>query len=67
MTMENTNEELRLENIIKLTQKDLQKFTEGKLLYVDHPIKGIRTVDTRAVYVNTFGENMTEEEKRLFH
>jgi hypothetical protein len=59
--------ELKLENLVKLNQQELEKFSEGRLLYVDHPTKGVRTVDTRATYVNTFGKNMTEEEKKLFH
>jgi len=65
--MENIITELKLENLVALTQQELEKITEGKLLYVDHPTKGKRKVDTRYTYVNTFGMKMTEKEKALFH
>lgn len=58
--------EIKLENLVKLDQRDLEKLSEGRLIFVDHPTKGQRRVDTRCAYVNTFGMKMTEEEKALF-
>ena len=61
-----TEKKITTENLVKLTQQELIKLSEGRLLYVDHPTKGIRRPDTRGAYVNTFGMEMTEEEKALF-
>jgi len=63
--MENTNE-LKLENLVALTQQELVKFTEGRPFRINHPKKGICIPDTRRAYINTFGKELTEEEKKLF-
>ena len=47
--------EIKLENLVKLDQRDLEKLSEGRLIFIDHPTKGQRRVDTRCAYVNTFG------------
>lgn len=64
----NTEEktEIKLENLVKLDQIQLEQLSEGRLRFVDHPTKGQRIADTRCAYVNTFGMKMTEEEKDLF-
>lgn len=54
------------ENLVKLNHNDLIKFSSGELTFINHPTKGMRRVDTRCAYVNTFGMLMTEEEKNLF-
>jgi len=53
---------MNTENIVKLNQLDIFHLAEGKLIYVDHPTKGMRKVDAKNVYVNTFGMVLTEEE-----
>ncbi|MCG8821415.1 hypothetical protein G1K72_11485 [Tenacibaculum finnmarkense] len=58
--------EVDLENLVKLTQEELEKFTEGRPFRVNHPTKGVCIPDTRGVYINTFGNELTECEKRLF-
>ncbi|MFY0714331.1 hypothetical protein J1D01_11675 [Seonamhaeicola sp. NFXS20] len=65
----NTEEktEIKFENLVKLDQRQLEQLSEGRLTFVDHPTKGQRRVDTRSAYVNTFGMEMTEEEKALFN
>lgn len=64
-TEENT--EIKFENLVKLNQRQLEMLSEGRLIYIDHPTKGGRRVDTRCAYVNTFEMEMTEEEKDLFN
>jgi hypothetical protein len=59
-------EGIKLENLVKLTQIELKKISEGRLTFINHPTKGQRRVDTRCAYVNTFGLEMTEDEKKLF-
>ena len=59
--------EIKFENLVKLGQRQLEQLSEGRLTFVDHPTKGQRRVDTRCAYVNTFGMEMTEEEKALFN
>lgn len=53
-------------NLVPLNFLQIEKFHEGRLLKVEHPEKGYCHVDTRQLYVNTFGEEMTEEEIKLF-
>tara|TARA_R110000868_G_scaffold33215_1_gene120807 strand:+ start:1087 stop:1278 length:192 start_codon:yes stop_codon:yes gene_type:complete len=58
--------EIELKNLVKLNQNQLEQLSERRLIFVDHPTKGQRRVDTRCAYINTFGMEMTEEEKSLF-
>ncbi|WP_178989645.1 hypothetical protein [Winogradskyella schleiferi] len=55
--------EIKLENLVKLdpNQRDFYKLAEGRLVYVEHPEKGIVYADNMNVFINTI--ELTQEEK----
>ncbi|HAI18112.1 MAG TPA: hypothetical protein DCM10_08885 [Xanthomarina gelatinilytica] len=56
-------EEIKFENLVKLNpnQRDFYTLAEGRLVYVNHPEKGIVYADNMNVFINTI--ELTEEEK----
>jgi len=61
--MDTEEKEIKIENLVKLdpNQRDFYRLAEGKLVYVDHPEKGIVWADNMNVFINTI--ELTEEEK----
>ena len=40
------------EKLVKLTDYELQKLSQGELIFIEHPEKGICKVDMEKVYVS---------------
>lgn len=51
---------INTESLVKLTQKELSQLSEGTLIYVQHPTKGIVGVNMDCVYIETV--ELTKEE-----
>lgn len=50
-----------MENLVKLTPEELIQLSDGELIYINHPEKGICYVDMNNIFVNTV--ELTQEEK----
>ena len=61
--LKNKMNETITKNLVRLNpeQGDLYRLAEGRLVYIDHPEKGIVYADNRNVFINTI--ELTEEEK----
>lgn len=43
-------------SFVKITGNDLSRFMLGKLVYIEHPEKGVCKVDYDHIYINTLEE-----------
>ncbi|WP_158848162.1 hypothetical protein [Algibacter sp. L1A34] len=47
-------------SLVKITGDDLSRFMLGKLVYIEHPEKGVCEVDYKCIYINTLKQINTE-------